>query len=363
MVDGDYDYQKLKKMAKINLLTIQWGESYGAILQTYATCKILENLGHEVTIINLLNSDYVSRFKRIRTYLSFNILKIIRFELFKRKNFPLRTKHMLLINPRLIPKADYVVVGSDQVWNSEITKVSALSFFLDFVPTSVKRVSLSSSFGKAIWNDSMHFTLQVKDEIQKFHALSVREESGVKICENTFHVTAKQLVDPTIALNDFSSFIPKNIDSHNDITCFIFIQNDLFKFVSEYISQKLNSPIRQLAYYTRNSSVIKKACYSPTEFLRNIAGASFVISDSFHGIVFSILFKKQFVVLRAIEDRFERISALMNMLHLEDRVILTKDDLEKNSKMIFNKIDYSVIDKILENKRVEFYNFVRENIS
>ena len=160
-------------MARINLLTIQWGESYGAILQTYATCKILEEQGHEVTIINLLNPAHVNRFKRIRTYLSFNIIKIIKFELFKRKYFPPRTKSMIVINPKLIPQADYIVVGSDQVWNREITKASALSFFLDFVPTSVKRISLASSFGKALWNESDQFTLKVKNEIQKFHAVSV----------------------------------------------------------------------------------------------------------------------------------------------------------------------------------------------
>jgi hypothetical protein len=228
-------------MARINLLTIQWGESYGAILQTYATCKILEEQGHEVTIVNLLDSAYVSRFKRIRTYLSFNIIKIIRFELFKRKYFPLRTKSMIVIDPKLIPKADYVVVGSDQVWNREITKTSALSFFLDFVPSSVKRVSLSSSFGKASWADSAQFTLQVKNEIQKFHAISVREDSGVKICRDVFEVNATQLVDPTIALKDFSSLFTNDNVMHNDITCFIFIPSELSNFVSDFISTKLNS--------------------------------------------------------------------------------------------------------------------------
>ena len=349
-------------MARINLLTIQWGESYGAILQTYATCKILEEQGHEVTIINLLDSAYVNRFKRIRTYISFNIVKIIRFELFKRRYFPLRTKAMNIINPKLIPQADYVVVGSDQVWNREITKASALSFFLDFVPPSVKRVSLASSFGKAFWNDSSQFTLQVRDEIHKFHAVSVREQSGVRICRDVFQVDAMQLVDPTIALKDFSSLFSNNIVMHNDITCFIFIQSELFNYVSDFISTKLGSPVRHIGYFTKQSYGIKKACSSPLDFIKNIAGASFVISDSFHGIVFSILFKKQFIVLRAIEDRFERISALMRMLELEHRIVLSKEDIEKNSKVILEEIDYTKVESILEIKRHEYYTFVQKNI-
>lgn len=349
-------------MAKINLLTIQWGESYGATLQAYATCKVLENLGHEVTIINLINKNHISRFKNIRLFLSRRIFRVVGFELFKRKYFPKRTRWMTTIDLSKIPQADYYIVGSDQVWNQEITKELALSFFLDFAPKEIKRISLSSSFGKGRWDFSDSFTKQVKTELQKFNAISVREGSGVQICKEVFEVDATQLVDPTIALSDYSRFLPKKSKLHNEVTCFIFINNELSNFVSEKISGKLNQPIREIGSYSRRANVNRKPCYSPIQFLRNIAASSFVISDSFHGIVFAIIFKKQFVVLRAIKDRFERLSFLMKLLNLEHRIILSQEDYFKNEERLFEKIDYKEVSNVLRKSQSVYHKFIIDNI-
>ena len=107
-------------MVRINLITRHSGESYGAVLQTYATCKILQSLGHKVTIINLMEKERVEKYYKIRNIFSYP--KFINFWLFKSRNYPRRTRLMTTIDISKIPAADYTIVGSDQVWNPVCTQ-------------------------------------------------------------------------------------------------------------------------------------------------------------------------------------------------------------------------------------------------
>lgn len=340
-------------MAKINILTIQWGVSYGALFQTYATCRILKKCGHDVTLINLVHPAKLKKYKSLRS-LSHYVYENS-FEKFKKKYFPPMTEVMTSIDPTQIPQADYTIVGSDQVWNHDITTVLGLNFFLDFVPDNSKRISLASSFGKSKWSENEEYSEQVKKELHKFAAVSVREDSGVKICKDVFGVNAVQVIDPTLALGDFSMLV-KSKHNYNEIFPFLFRNNSEDKAIVQVISQRLGLPVHQdsrLLYRFRNA---------PLYWLNHICNSQFIITSSFHGLAFSIIFKKQFVVLCADEGKFSRIASLLELVGLSSRYVSSLNYLTEHPEILTTGIDYQKVDKIIGQQRQRFMDFVSVNI-
>lgn len=345
-------------MAKVNLLTIHWGESYGAVMQTYATCKILRNLGHDVTIINLVDYKFTARFKNWRTV--FVLKRIMGFKWFKKKYLGKMTPLMYTIEEKKIPKADYTVVGSDQVWNRDITKKLGIFYFLPFAGDS-QRLSLSSSFSKSTWQEDADYTEKVRKELSKFKALSVREKSGLSICENVFGLKAKWLIDPTIALGDYQDLIG-DVKPDGTICSFRFRRGDLFSKCLSFVSSEKQMPIKYIRFFDKFDEGIHVACNNPKRWLQEIAKSEFVITDSFHGVVFSILFHKQFITLPAIPERFERIESLLAMLGLSDRIVKTEEELVKKKDTLLKPIEYTLVDPIVAKQRKAYIDFVTTNI-
>jgi hypothetical protein len=194
-------------MAKINLLTLHYASNNGSFLQSYCTCEILKECGHDVTVINLqAKSTVLGKYKSLRTYLY--LPRYFIFWLYRKLKFSAKeTRLMFDINKQYIPKADYTIVGSDQVWNMDLIKRKKMPYFLDFVDDNSKKISLSSSFGKKEWECSADLTQKVTLLLKQFEAISVREESGIDICRDIFAVKATCVVDPTLAYGDFSKLI------------------------------------------------------------------------------------------------------------------------------------------------------------
>lgn len=117
-------------MTKVNLLTIHYGKCYGAVMQTFATCRMLEQAGHTVRVINLINPSQKGNWKSIHYWM--DCVREFQFWLFKKKYFSKLTNKAYSIKDINLPKSDVTVVGSDQVWNRDITGCFGNSFFLDF---------------------------------------------------------------------------------------------------------------------------------------------------------------------------------------------------------------------------------------
>ncbi len=335
-------------MAKINLLTIHWGNSYGAVFQTYATCRLLESFGHDVTVINLIHKKAVDKFKHIKEYT--NLISHIQFWKFKRCFFSRLTKKMTTLDINKIPNSDFTVIGSDQVWNRDITSYLAPSFFGDFAHNRL--VALSSSFGKRSWSEEGIYTMQVKNLLKRFQAISVREDSGLEILNNVFQVDATQLLDPTLIYGDFFNFIKRKGRNKNEIFCFIFNNSSNVKAIKLTISRELHLPLKKENFITR------RLCASPISWLNNIYNSKFVVTDSFHGVAFCVIFKKNFVALCANKEKFTRIESLLKKLGLLDRIIYSIDELNNNIHMLHNSINYNSVDKILELERQRCYDYL-----
>lgn len=345
-------------MAKINLLTYHHSLSYGATMQAYATCKKLKELGHEVRIINLQNKKKTSLISIL------TILKKIKFKIFKYKYFPKKTKKMYAPDYRLMPKADWFMVGSDQVWNPLMTKDHMADYFFSFLPDDSKRISYASSFG--ISEPGLFSQTQmdsIKSLLAKFTHVSVRENSGVDMCKNEFNIDATQVLDPTLLLSSYDEIIG-DITNKNEIVCFfIDFKSNAVKFskIIEFIKSELNLPVTLLDSGVR-AKVFENHCYipfmSPLKWIRRLKAANFIITSSFHGLAFALIFNKPFVALQANPKLVTRIKSLLSLLHLEDRLVIDYADIISKKDILHQTIDYNSVNSLLDNERQKSLEFL-----
>lgn len=350
-------------MAKINLLTIHYSTSCGAIMQTYATCKVLEELGHEVIIINLQK-------KRDRTLKTlFSTVKYFNFERFRRKSLPKRTKRMYIPDISMIPKADYFLVGSDQVWNPQLMGDSLIYNFLSFAPDGIPRISYAPSFGLSDITPFLNSNLldSIKRELNKFQSISVREDSGVSICKHLFGQDAIQVLDPTLLLSDYSS-LTGDFKEKDEIACFfIGLKHNRKTIVSiiRILKEELNIPVAYLEATSLINGVDKyyfAPFLSPIKWLKVMKRARFILTSSFHGVAFALLFKKRFLVFNSNEQRIGRISSLLKILHLENRMVKDAEDLQLRKTIIHEAIDYDSVYSILKEKQTESIDYLKNNL-
>lgn len=340
-------------MAKINLLTIHYGRCYGAVMQTYATCRLLEEAGHDVTVINIIDPMLRNFYKSLGN-LKY-IIKEWQFYCFKKKYFSKMTVKTYSMKDLKLPDADYTVVGSDQVWNRDITGHFGNIFYLDFVPENQKRVAFCSSFGKAVWSECEEYTNNLRKELEKFHAISIREKSGVEIMKDIFKLTSINLQDPTISYGKFESLILNNKKSEC-IFPFLLNTSAEAKSRASFVAKELATPL-----YVNN----RRKAYllgGPRHWLTKIHNAKYVITDSFHGLALSILFHKQFFVFCADPKKFTRLQSLLELLGLQDRYIKSEEDFTKRKSELSMPIDYQTVDAILKKEQERTREFIKANL-
>lgn len=202
----------------IALLTIWHVQNYGAELQSYATIKILEKLGYHVKMINIRLADcsHPNLKGKMSSFLSSFGPGYKKFNDFWTKYIPTTLRYKTIAElQRNPPKADMYIVGSDQVWNPDLTGDFAKLFFLDFGTNKIKRISYASSFGKSEWTHD-----EIKSDVRKlllqFSAITCRELSGTELLKKEFSIDAKCVVDPTLLLGDYSE-LTKSVKESNSL--------------------------------------------------------------------------------------------------------------------------------------------------
>jgi hypothetical protein len=379
-------------MKKIGVLTQPLGHNYGGIMQAYALQRVLENIGYEAKVIDI-------RKQVSTTFLSFTFKEGVKFFLnfflkgYLKKSFLMaptkedfdkiyvknnnfinkyikRTKRFEFIKSNLeidVYKFDAFVVGSDQVWRPEYS-LNMPNFFLDFLEniSVVKKISYAASFGV----DDLTFSEEESSNYSKllklFDKVSVREDSGVSICRDKFGVDAELVLDPTLLLNvqDYEKLIEEDkngIIIPNSLMCYVLDENKDIDFLISKLSLELNltpNIIYPKIRYNKLGKVdIENSIYpSVVTWLDGFRNAEFVITDSFHGMVFSILFNKQFLVIGNKDRGLSRFASLLKMLQLESRLIYSVENLDLN--LIKNNINYKLVNDIIISERKKSFDFL-----
>ena len=378
---------------KIGILTLPLYTNYGGILQAYALQTVLERMGHEVYEI-----EKKIVYKQIKIpYYKYPIVLLKRLI----KKYLLGDKNMLLFpekeyNRKILPNLwkitqytddfikkhinrvllddyaesirlnlDAIVVGSDQVWRPKYILGSLYDAYLDFaISLDIRKISYAASFGVDEWEYDNIMTRKCSELLSHFDAVSVREDSAIDLCAK--HLNRKdviKVVDPTLLLDadDYMKlFINENIKSEGNLMVYILdkteeIIDNIYKFaeVNGFEPFQTNSNVEN------GKASIEDRIQPPLEpWLRGFYDAEFIITDSFHACVFSIIFRKPFLVINNTKRGNARLLSLLKPLGLEDRII----ENIMSSNYAGKAIDYDrVHEKINEQKTLSF-NYLKVNL-
>ncbi|MCD9529097.1 polysaccharide pyruvyl transferase family protein [Photobacterium carnosum] len=354
---------------KIGILNFQFSNNnYGAVLQAAALQFVIENKGIECEHIDFRPNKYrgvlfypkmlVKKFLKkpipvIATISGSHVFEDFRLKYLKRTKIFTRESHQLV---ELSDSYSHVIVGSDQVWRPEYTYLQPAAFFLNFVPSKVKKISYAASFGLDDWTYDEKMTGKIKQLLNKFNYISVREKSGNDICKRVFNVDSTHVLDPTLLVGaDFFLDMIK-VDDHklkNELVYYKLDESDDFMASINEISIKLKLEIENI--YHNNGEF-----NSVTNWLESIKNSKFIVTDSYHCICFCILFKKNFICSANPSRGLTRITSLLEIFGLEDRLCLNEKEL--SSERYFKIIDYTKVDKLLLLNREKSEKFLYKSL-
>lgn len=343
---------------KIGVLTFHNVPNFGAFLQTYALQRAIKDMGHEVSIINL-------KLPKKHMNLAGKLVYAINNRSFQtyRKLFLSETPKSDRFSEMTDLGFDFYIVGSDQVWNKNITKNNYLNYFFDFLPNELPRISYAASFGLKEWNFSPEETAQIQKLINQFNGISVREDTGSRLCKENLGVDSNVVLDPTLLLTNYDELINNktSISIESDsITCFKFSRGDSFyKFAKQMkIKGHLINELRGVNPF-RGSETNKIPFPTIGTWLYYIKYSPYILTDSFHGVCLSIIFKKKFIVIPADITKFNRISDLLMKLGLNNRIFYSYDEIINDFRWK-EEIDYDAVDRLLKSMRSTSISFLKQ---
>lgn len=345
---------------KVGILTLPFEANYGWAVQMWALYHTVEKLGHQPVIINRrwspVSTGFVSNIKRFAYY---NIL-CPRFKRFVVNEMLNQTA--IVRTPQATSEVtidhDAVIVGSDQVWRIENTRMAGFDFFMDFLgERPIKRISYAASFGKDTWQGTEEETKRVNQLLKRFDAISVREDTGVTLCKDLFEVSATHVLDSTLLLD---------ASEYNKILCNPYERKELVTYILDASQEKTHllttiakrHEIKLINLYPKSVYCYYKSVYT---WLERIRDAKYVIVDSFHGMVFCILFSKQFAVLANAKRGLTRFTSLLGLLGLDDR-LTTSFDVDIVDQILQTPIDYKIVQKKIAEARKDSMAFLKKSL-
>lgn len=353
---------------KIGILTQPLRTNYGGILQNYAMQQILKRLGY--TPITLDYGTYYSQFKWILGevkalltgrghYVEFpkykragqeNLNRFIAHNINKTKPYihlPIR---------KFANTVDAIIVGSDQVWRPKCNVPEDWMyemFFRSIQDINIPKVAYAVSFGSLDWEYSVEQTIQCSKYVKQFRAISTRENSGVAFTKQFLGREAQWVLDPTMLL-DAGDYI-KICGNNNP-----YKKPTLFAYVLDVSKEKIDNikafaDNKGLELFVKGANDDIKRTDSVELWLAWIKNADYVITDSYHGAVFSILFERSFNVFTDSWRGNARFDSLLTLYRLQDRVMTIPNHKE-------TAIDWKIVDNIRQVEKQKSITFLKENL-
>ena len=357
---------------KIGVITLALSNNYGAILQTYATGCVLKKLN---TLPEIFNYN-----DKRRLHYKMNAFKILKNNIWKafvliitqgrkeRRFNNFRKDYIPLTKPyksndelrRSNEKYDVYISGSDQIWNPDLYLFD-FSYLLDFVPVKKKKISYGSSFGKSSLGN--YDVSKMKKLLNQYSFISVREKSGVQIVRNVCGKRAEIVLDPTLLLYtewfQLANRASEKAKKFHGILCYVMPGDSIVENAIESLAQQLalktGLPIMRLGikeyqYFKYGPSGCDITA-GPCDFLQYFINAAYIVTNSFHGTIFSLNFSKKFFVpvnyeLAKENALHERILSVVEMLQAEGVLISANNPLLPKQWEVDNQLVQRNIEKM-----------------
>lgn len=367
---------------KIGIITIHFGINYGSALQAYSLSNYIRNMGEEVELINYIPERYSIKRRYFYTSEKNNFLikcgylvavapsKFIYnhiFNRFLRLYTPLGKK----INKYKKLKEEYdkydlLITGSDQVWNSDYNEGLDRAYFLEFAGKKTKKISYAASCGKTEF--SFAELKKMKEYLDTFIGISVREEQALELLYNMGIDNVTHVLDPIFLFNrkEWEKCIKKRTISENYLFMYILDGDDKETVdIGVKIAKSLGLKTVLISYGHVWSGDNRVDYYliqkSPLDFIELMMHADYIVTNSFHGVAFSINFNKQFVAFRR-KHYNSRIDSIVKMVGLSERLIDINND-KKIVEMMTKRIEYAVVNPKLEKYRDKSKTFLKDMLN
>lgn len=359
---------------KVGILTFHCTDNPGSVLQAYALQQAIRTLGYECDILNYkklgwldptVNAFSKSLSKKLHipeSVARFIALETIRHEYKKYEDF--RSEHLKIVPEKpmvhpselmpFVQKYDKFIAGSDQIWNFRNPKVDE-TFFLRFADDTQK-IAYAASFG----TDEVDAAHREKaaEWISHIPSISVREQKGKEIVKDLTGCDVPVVLDPSLLLTKEQwSDIAKMPKRKDYILVYVRERrSELFDNVVFDLSKKTGLSVIELTPYRSGKKIGKRViCPGPQEWLGYFLNASYVVTNSFHGMAFSLNFNKQFYsVLLHTEPTNSRITGILEQFSLNDRIITNDTDFSE-----LKPIDYDRVNASLAVKRETSLGFLK----
>lgn len=362
---------------RIGILTFHLAINYGAVLQAYALEEYLNDKGYEAELIDYYSSEVYDYYKPLycdyKVYKGKSFFKMAHnFAFYKKnnekmKNFRNFVKAYLKKSNRIndldeLKKTAYnydcLITGSDQVWSPNISIGEAFTvFILDFIKSEkIRKISYAASIGENEIDDVYRDILI--NSLNDYHSISVRENSAKKILNRE---DIEIVLDPTflITKENWNNLADKSDISIKEKYIFVYMlqkNSNLIEFVNALSKEKKLKIVylNKEKYFKKNA--INYFTIGPESFLKLIKNAEYVVTNSFHGMVFSILFERQFITFLH-STKFSRQIELLKKFNLEDYCYL-KDN--SNLEKIDKEINYSCVNKLINEEIKKSISFLEK---
>lgn len=361
---------------KIKTITCHNVYNFGASLQAHALMYYLQKLGHDVEIIDYM-PDYIrqnlslwaigTRWKKnllIRLAFYIYVVPIRLLQIRTRKKYKSYNKKYFKLtrcynsfqdlqkNP---PQADLILCGSDQIWNPLIRNGLDKAFYCDFMPDSTYRASYAASF--SVSTIPSQYADFIAKELKKMDLISVRENSGLSILRDLGITGGCLVVDPVFLKTKEEwldmTYTPKY---SNYILVYDQENSKLIKDIAVKMSRENGKKIVAFKdLYPRFYANYVVSYADPIDFISLIAHADCVITNSFHCTAFSIIMEKNFYVIKRTHQKVNsRMTDLLSVLDIKDRIINSLEDIYNSKSIDYDKISSCL--HILKSKSLEFLN-------
>ena len=371
-------------------LTFRKGINYGMQLQALATQKMLDKMGYETEIIDYNRTNYKhiritpfllislinKRIKSIKNDKNNKEFAYINERKIKATNFVKEYFHNIVrcdgIDEleRIVLSYDAIIVGSDQLWGPDA--VFGNFFTLRFVPDNINKISYATSMGVSRY--PYYARGSAKQFLKRINYISVREQQACDYLEKLIRCPIKVVLDPTYMLTEteWLDIIPYRNNTFGEYILCYFLGNKLkHKELAREFSDKTGLKIVSILSTESESSIDKTYAdivtdtAGPDEFINLIRNARYILTDSFHGIAFSVINKKQFFAFYRTnsedkDSRNSRIDNILNLWNLERRLIT--DDAEMEAFLVPD-IEYNKLIKTINKKREESFDFLKKALS
>lgn len=351
---------------KIGILTLPLHTNYGGILQAYALQTVLERMGHEVVVLDRPFHRKGLSIEKKLTYYPKRFIK--RYILFRKNVRILQEEYVERVQPIVEQNTklfigkyihirtfsnvntisekefDAIVVGSDQIWRPTPHQ-NIYDAYLEFALTwNIKKIAYAVSFGTDCWGYSKQETTKCNELVKQFDGISVREESGIRLCSKFLNVESELVLDPTLLLdkNDYMELINsrETKDSHFLLVYILDMTEEKQRLVDKISMEKNLIPLVVNSKVENLQAQLNERIQPPVEnWIQGFYDADFVITDSFHACAFSIIFNKPFIVYGNASRGLARFKSLLSIFNLSNRFITSTDDYKAMPDINFDEIN------------------------